>query len=181
MARMAAARGRRRTARICRSCTASPASSGLTEYELAWLPGYADSRPVRIGNAAYEQLQLDVYGELMDALHAARRFGLERQHAAWTLQHALIDHLRSIWREPDEGIWEVRGTAASFRPLEDDGVGRFRSRDPSAREYGLEGPVEHWRGVRDTIHADICRNGFDAERNTFVQYYGATTVDAALL
>jgi GH15 family glucan-1,4-alpha-glucosidase len=153
----------------------------LVEFALEWLPGFADSRPVRIGNAAYAQLQLDVYGELIAALHAARRFGIGASDAAWALQLVVIDHLDRIWREPDEGIWEVRGPRRHFVHSKLMAWLAFDRMIASAEMLGLEGPVEHWRGVRDAIHADICRNGFDADRNTFVQYYGATTVDAALL
>ncbi len=153
----------------------------LVEFALDWLPGFADSRPVRIGNAAYSQLQLDVYGELIGALHAARRFGIGASDAAWALQRVVIEHLEQIWCEPDEGIWEVRGPRRHFVHSKLMAWLAFDRMIASARMFGLEGPVEHWVEVRDTIHADVCRNGFDADRNTFVQYYGATTVDAALL
>jgi GH15 family glucan-1,4-alpha-glucosidase len=153
----------------------------LVEFALDWLPGFAGSRPVRIGNAAYSQLQLDVYGELVGALHAARRFGIGASDAAWSLQLVVIDHLERIWREPDEGIWEVRGPRRHFVHSKLMAWLAFDRMIASARMFDLEGPVEHWAQIRDAIHADICANGFDAERNTFVQYYGATTVDAALL
>jgi GH15 family glucan-1,4-alpha-glucosidase len=153
----------------------------LTECELDWLPGFADSRPVRIGNAAHSQLQLDVYGELVSALHAARRFGIGASDAAWALQLVVIDHLEQIWREPDEGIWEVRGPRRHFVHSKLMAWLAFDRMIASARMFGLEGPVARWAETRDAIHADVCRNGFDAQRNTFVQYYGATTVDAALL
>jgi GH15 family glucan-1,4-alpha-glucosidase len=153
----------------------------LVEFTLEWLPGFADSKPVRIGNAAYAQLQLDVYGELVAALHAARRFGIVASDAAWALQLVVIDHLDRIWSEPDEGIWEVRGPRRHFVHSKLMAWLAFDRMIASAEVFGLEGPVEHWREVRDTIHADICRNGFDNDRNTFVQYYGATSVDAALL
>jgi GH15 family glucan-1,4-alpha-glucosidase len=153
----------------------------LVESALDWLPGFAGSRPVRIGNAAYAQLQLDVYGELIAALHAARRFGIGESDAAWALQLVVIDHLERIWREPDEGIWEVRGPRRHFVHSKLMAWLAFDRMIASAVMFELEGPVEHWRQVRDAIHADIVGNGFDAHRNTFVQYYGATTVDAALL
>jgi GH15 family glucan-1,4-alpha-glucosidase len=153
----------------------------LVESALDWLPGFAGSRPVRIGNAAYAQLQLDVYGELIAALHAARRFGIGESDAAWALQLVVIDHLERIWREPDEGIWEVRGPRRHFVHSKLMAWLAFDRMIASAGMFELEGPVEHWRQVRDAIHADIVGNGFDAHRNTFVQYYGATTVDAALL
>ncbi|HEV8014510.1 MAG TPA: glycoside hydrolase family 15 protein [Stellaceae bacterium] len=153
----------------------------LVEFTLDWLPGFAGSRPVRVGNAAYAQLQLDVYGELIGALHAARRFGIGASDAAWALQLVVIDHLERIWREPDEGIWEVRGQRRHFVHSKLMAWLAFDRMIASAVMFELEGPVEHWRQVRDAIHADILSNGFDAQRNTFVQYYGATTVDAALL
>jgi len=153
----------------------------LVEFALDWLPGFADSRPVRIGNAAHSQLQLDVYGELISALHAARRFGIGASDAAWALQLVVIDHLERIWREPDEGIWEVRGPRRHFVHSKLLAWLAFDRMIASARMFGLEGPVDRWAQIRDAIHADICRNGFDAERNTFVQYYGASNVDAALL
>jgi GH15 family glucan-1,4-alpha-glucosidase len=153
----------------------------LVEYTLGWLPGFAASRPVRIGNAAYSQLQLDVYGELVGSLHAARRFGIGASDAAWALQLVIIEHLERIWREPDEGIWEVRGPRRHFVHSKLMAWAAFDRMIASARMFGLKGPVEHWTKLRDAIHADICANGFDAERNSFVQYYGATQVDAALL
>ena len=153
----------------------------LVEFTLDWLPGFADSRPVRIGNAAHSQLQLDVYGELISTLHAARRFGIGSSDVAWALRLVVIDHLERIWREPDEGIWEVRGPRRHFVHSKLMAWLAFDRMIASARMFGLKGPVEHWARIRDAIHADICRNGFDAERNTFVQYYGASTVDAALL
>ncbi|HEY3919833.1 MAG TPA: glycoside hydrolase family 15 protein [Stellaceae bacterium] len=153
----------------------------LVEFVLDWLPGFAGSRPVRIGNAAYSQLQLDLYGELIGALHTARRFGHDESDAAWALQLVIIDHLERIWREPDEGIWEVRGPRRHFVHSKLMAWLAFDRMITSAEMFRLKGPIEHWRRVRDAIHADICHNGFDAHRNTFVQYYGATTVDAALL
>ena len=153
----------------------------LVEFALDWLPGFAGSRPVRIGNAAYSQLQLDVYGELVSALHAARRFGIGASDAAWALQLVVIDHLEHIWREPDEGIWEVRGPRRHFVHSKLMAWLAFDRMIASARMFGLSGPVDRWGQIRDAIHADICERGFDAERNSFVQYYGATTVDAALL
>jgi GH15 family glucan-1,4-alpha-glucosidase len=153
----------------------------LPEYTLDWLPGFAASRPVRVGNAAHSQLQLDVYGELVGSLHAARRFGIGASDAAWALQLVLIEHLERVWREPDEGIWEVRGPRRHFVHSKLIAWAAFDRMIASARMFGLEGPVDHWTKLRDAIHADICVNGFDAERNSFVQYYGATQVDAALL
>jgi GH15 family glucan-1,4-alpha-glucosidase len=153
----------------------------LPERELPWLPGYENSRPVRVGNAAHEQLQLDVYGELMDALHVGRKADLDVDEEAWRVQKVLMAHLARNWQEPDEGIWEIRGTRRQFTHSK---IMAWVAMDRAVRAietYGLSGPLEEWRRVRDEIHEDVCRKGYDAERNTFVQYYGGKGVDAALL
>ena len=113
----------------------------LTEYELPWLPGYEDSRPVRIGNAAYEQLQLDVYGELMDALHACHRYGLESSPVAWNLQKKLLEYLEKIWDRPDRGMWEVRGEPRHFTFSKIMCWVAFDRAIKSVEQYGLEGPL----------------------------------------
>jgi len=153
----------------------------LQEFTLDWLPGFGGSAPVRVGNAAFSQLQLDVYGELIGSLHAARRYGIDGSEAAWSLASVIVEHLARIWHQPDEGIWEVRGSARHFVHSKLMAWVAFDRMIASASIYGLSGPLERWRRIRDEIHADICRNGFNAERNTFVQYYGGATVDAALL
>ena len=153
----------------------------LQEFTLDWLPGFGGSAPVRVGNAAFSQLQLDVYGELIGSLHAARRYGIDGSEAAWSLASVIVEHLARIWHQPDEGIWEVRGPARHFVHSKLMAWVAFDRMIASASIYGLTGPIERWRSIRDEIHADICRNGFNAERNTFVQYYGGATVDAALL
>jgi GH15 family glucan-1,4-alpha-glucosidase len=153
----------------------------LVEFTLDWLPGFADSRPVRVGNAAYAQLQLDVYGELVGALHASRRYGIDGSDEGWALQRVIIEHLEQIWREPDAGIWEVRGPPRQFVHSKLMAWLAFDRMIASARMFSLQGPIEHWQRIRDEIHDDICRNGFNAERNSFVQYYGGSNVDAALL
>jgi GH15 family glucan-1,4-alpha-glucosidase len=153
----------------------------LTELELPWLPGYGDSRPVRIGNAAFEQLQIDVYGELMDVAHVGRKFDLEANLEAWRVQRALMEHLARIWDAPDEGIWEVRGPRRHFthsRLMAWVAVDRSIK---AVEAYGLSGPIEAWSRLRARIHEDICARGFDAEKNSFVQYYSGKGVDAALL
>jgi GH15 family glucan-1,4-alpha-glucosidase len=153
----------------------------LTELELDWLPGYEGSRPVRIGNAASGQFQLDVYGEIMDALHQARRRGLEANEAAWSLQRTLLEFLESAWRQPDEGIWEVRGPRRHFTHSK---VMAWVALDRSVQaveRFGEDGPVGRWRALRDEIHQEVCREGFDSERQTFTQYYGSSELDAALL
>jgi GH15 family glucan-1,4-alpha-glucosidase len=153
----------------------------LHERELPWLPGFEDSRPVRVGNAAYAQLQLDVYGEVVDALYQGRRGGLPPSVEAWRLVCALIDHMETIWEQPDEGIWEVRGGRQHFthsKVMAWVAVDRVL-RD--AEQYGLEGPVERWRALRDRIHADVCARGFDATLGAFVQAYGSDQLDASVL
>ncbi|MGD9765658.1 MAG: glycoside hydrolase family 15 protein, partial [Candidatus Binatia bacterium] len=153
----------------------------LTEIELPWLPGYEASRPVRIGNAAHRQLQLDVFGELMDALDFARRAGLEPDPDAWRVERALMDYLESSWQLPDAGIWEMRGPRRDFTHSKVMAWVAFDRAVKAVEEFGLDGPVERWRRQRDAVHAQVCRDGFDRERNTFVQYYGGRELDAALL
>ncbi|MDB5394355.1 MAG: glucoamylase [Rhodospirillales bacterium] len=153
----------------------------LIEYEIPWLPGYAGSTPVRIGNAAAEQVQLDVYGEVLDALYTARKAGMEAEAADWDLECALVAHLESIWDQPDDGIWEVRGGRKHFTHSKVMAWVAFDRAVRSAEEFGLEAPVDRWRAVRDAIHLQVCERGFDPVRNTFVQAYGDTALDAALL
>lgn len=153
----------------------------LTEFELPWLPGYEASAPVRVGNAAVEQLQLDVYGEVMDAMHLALQEGVDHDPAAWQLQVTLMKSLETLWQEPDEGIWEVRGPRRHFTHSKVMAWVAFDRAIASATEYGLPGPVDRWREVARTIHDEICTKGFDASRQTFTQYYGSTHVDASLL
>ena len=153
----------------------------LLESTLDWLPGFAGSQPVRVGNAAHAQLQLDVYGELMGVLHAARRFGLDEGEGGWALQKVVMSRLEDIWGEPDEGIWEVRGPRRQFVHSKLMAWLAFDRMIASARLFGLDGPVDHWCAVREEIRSEICEKGFNIERNSFVQYYGASTVDASLL
>ncbi|MGE0257801.1 MAG: glycoside hydrolase family 15 protein [Alphaproteobacteria bacterium] len=153
----------------------------LAEYELPWLPGYENSRPVRIGNAAFEQLQLDVYGELMDALHACHRYGLEDSPVAWNLQKALLDYLENIWDRPDRGIWEIRGEPRQFTFSKIMCWVAFDRAINSVEQYGLEGPSEHWKDIRERICRQVLDRAYDPERNTFVQYYGGRDLDASLL
>jgi GH15 family glucan-1,4-alpha-glucosidase len=153
----------------------------LTELVLDWLPGYEGAKPVRTGNAAHKQFQLDVFGELMDALYVARRHGVDGEENAWRVQRVLAHYLESAWKEPDEGIWEVRGPRQHFTHSKVMAWVAFDRLIKSAEQYGLEGPVDRWRQARAAIHAEVCAKGFDAGRNTFVQYYGAKVVDASLL
>ncbi len=153
----------------------------LTELEIDWLPGYEGSRPVRVGNAAVRQYQLDVYGELMDALHLTRRLGLPPSDDAWRVQCAIMKFLERGWRDPDEGIWEVRGPRRHFTHSKVMAWVAFDRSIADVEQFDQRGPVERWRRIRDEIRADILTNGFDRERNAFVQYYGATSADASLL
>jgi GH15 family glucan-1,4-alpha-glucosidase len=153
----------------------------LTELELEWLPGFEQSRPVRIGNAAVHQFQLDVYGELIDALHQGRRQQLPDETVAWNFQLALMRFLAEAWTEPDEGIWEVRGPRRHFVHSKAMAWVAFDRAIKAAQRYRLEGPVDEWRAIRAAIHAQICRDGFSTTRNTFTQFYGSSEPDASLL
>jgi GH15 family glucan-1,4-alpha-glucosidase len=153
----------------------------LTEIELPWLPGYEASAPVRVGNGAAEQYQLDVYGELMDSLHQARGAGIAANPAAWHVQRVLLDFLESGWREPDDGIWEVRGPRRHFTHSKVMAWVALDRAVKAVERFGLRGPVERWRSLREDIHAEVCREGYDAERKTFTQFYGSSELDASLL
>jgi GH15 family glucan-1,4-alpha-glucosidase len=153
----------------------------LPEQELDWLTGYEGSRPVRIGNAAASQVQLDVFGELMDALYQARKGELVESQAGWALQVALMEHLQNIWMQPDEGIWEVRGPRRDFTHSK---VMAWVALDRSIRsseEFGLRGPVTKWRELRARIHRQVCERGFDPHLGSFVQFFGSKSLDASLL
>ena len=153
----------------------------LDEYLVGWLPGYGAGGPVRVGNAASKQFQLDIYGEIMDTLHLARGAGLEPEPDAWRIQLALLHYLESAWQLPDEGIWEVRGPRRHFTHSKVMAWVAFDRAVKDAEAFGLEGPVARWRQLRDAIHAQVCTAGFDAARNTFVQSYGSALLDASLL
>jgi GH15 family glucan-1,4-alpha-glucosidase len=153
----------------------------LTEFTVDWLTGYGGAAPVRIGNAAAGQRQLDVYGEVLDSFYQSRRMGLAAWDAEWDLECHLIEHLATIWHEPDEGLWEVRGGRRQFTHSK---VMAWVAMDRAVRsieEFGLPGPVETWRKLRATIHADVCRSGYNEELGSFVQSYGASNLDASLL
>jgi GH15 family glucan-1,4-alpha-glucosidase len=153
----------------------------LMEWELPWLAGYEGSRPVRIGNAAHTQLQLDVYGELMDALYQSRRGGLAENERAWAVECVLLEHLAKIWTQPDHGIWEIRGEPRQFTYSKIMAWVAFDRGIRSAEEFGMRGEVDTWKELRKAIHDDVCRNGYDVHRQTFVQAYGASELDACLL
>jgi GH15 family glucan-1,4-alpha-glucosidase len=153
----------------------------LTEWEVTSLPGYEGARPVRIGNAAAEQLQLDVFGEVMDALYHARRAGLDGGAAGWDLQRALIAHLEEIWRAPDEGIWEVRGGRQHFTYSKVMAWVAFDRAIKTCEEFGSDGPLERWRSIRSTIHEEVCREAFNPAIGAFAQSYGSAQLDASVL
>jgi GH15 family glucan-1,4-alpha-glucosidase len=153
----------------------------LDEYEVGWLPGYGGAVPVRVGNSASKQFQLDVYGEVMDTLHLARAAGLEPEPHAWEIQLALLNFLESHWQLPDEGIWEVRGPRRHFTHSKVMAWVAFDRAIKDVEAFGFAGPVERWRQVRDAIHAQVCAAGYDAKINAFVQSYGSPHLDASLL
>jgi GH15 family glucan-1,4-alpha-glucosidase len=153
----------------------------LPEWEAHWLPGYEGSKPVRIGNAARSQLQLDVFGEVMDALHQARCNGLAASESGWALQLAFLAHLERVWTEPDEGIWEVRGARRHFTHSKVMAWLAFDRAIRSAEKFGLDGPLDRWREVCAAIRADVLGRGFDRELGSFVQSYGSKQLDASLL
>jgi GH15 family glucan-1,4-alpha-glucosidase len=153
----------------------------LTEWEVSWLPGYANSRPVRVGNAAHEQFQLDVYGEVMDALEQARKGGLSVTEDGWEMQIALADHVCKVWDQPDSGIWETRGPKQHFVYSKVMAWVCFDRAIKGVEAHGLKGPVQAWRETRDRIHAEVCDKGFDASRNTFRAAYDSDLLDASLL
>lgn len=153
----------------------------LSEWEVPWLSGYQGAAPVRIGNAASAQLQLDVYGELIDAVYQARKEGLAPVASAWALQETLIEHLEQIWQDPDDGIWEVRGPRQHFTFSK---VMAWVALDRSVRDaehFELQAPLERWRQLRDRIHATVCEQGFDRSKNAFTQSFGSSELDASLL
>lgn len=153
----------------------------LLEMELPWLPGYEGSKPVRIGNAASEQRQLDVYGELLDTTYQCRRAGLELDEVGWRVERTLLHYLESIWKEPDWGIWEVRGPAQQFTHSKVMAWVAFDRAVKSIERFGLEGPVDRFRATRDAIHEEVCRRGFDPQLGSFIRSYDSRELDASLL
>jgi GH15 family glucan-1,4-alpha-glucosidase len=153
----------------------------LNEWEVSWLPGFGGARPVRVGNAAFTQFQLDVFGEILNAAHIARRSRLETTPDGWNLQKALLEHVEAVWDQPDEGIWEVRGGRRHFVHSK---VMAWVAADRAVKaveQFGLAGPVERWRALRDRIHAEVCARGFDRDRGAFVQAFGSQHLDASAL
>jgi len=153
----------------------------LSEWEVPWLSGYGNSRPVRIGNAAHSQLQLDVYGELMDALRQARIAGLDTLERAWAIQRELLNCLEELWTRPDCGIWEIRGPPRHFTHSKIMCWVAFDRAIKDAEQFHFECPLDRWRSIRDRIHEQVCTRGFDARRNCFVQSFESQQLDASLL
>ena len=153
----------------------------LMEWEVLWLPGYEASRPVRVGNAAVNQVQLDVYGEILDALYLAHQHGFPTTERGVAIGQATLGHLAEIWREPDEGIWEIRGPPQHFTHSKVMAWVAFDRAIKILESGKAEDPIAAWRRLRDEIHEDVCRNGFDPELGSFVQAYGSKSLDASLL
>lgn len=153
----------------------------LLEWEAGWLGGYEGARPVRVGNAAHAQLQLDVYGELIDAFHQSRMAKLELDDETWALECAVLNHLAEVWDRPDHGIWERRGQPKHYVFSKVMTWVAFDRGIKSAETFGFKAPLLHWRTLRDAIHRDVCNRGFDAEENAFVESYGSKLLDASVL
>lgn len=153
----------------------------LLEWEAGWLGGYEGGQPVRIGNAAHAQLQLDVYGELIDAFHQSRMAKLQLDEQSWALECAVLNHLAEVWDRPDHGIWERRGQPKHYVFSKVMTWVAFDRGIKSAETFGFKAPLLHWRTLREAIHRDVCNNGFDAEENAFVESYGSKLLDASVL
>jgi GH15 family glucan-1,4-alpha-glucosidase len=153
----------------------------LDEWEISGLAGYQGARPVRIGNAAAKQLQIDIFGEVMDALFQSGAAGLAPKGAEWNLQLKLLEHLETIWREPDQGLWEVRGGPRHFTHSKVMAWVAFDRAIKSVENFHVAGPLEHWRQLRAQIHAEVCERAYNAKLGAFVQSYGASTLDASAL
>jgi GH15 family glucan-1,4-alpha-glucosidase len=153
----------------------------LLEWTADWLPGYEGSQPVRIGNAAHAQLQLDVYGELIDAFHQARMAELDLDEGTWDLECKVLEHLAEVWDQPDQGIWEVRGAGLHYVSSKVMTWVAFDRGIKSAEKFRFDAPLDQWRRLRDTIFRDVCERGFDPEQNAFVESYGSKVLDASIL
>jgi GH15 family glucan-1,4-alpha-glucosidase len=153
----------------------------LPEWEVPWLCGYQGARPVRVGNAAAEQIQIDVYGEVMDALHHGRHGNLGASAEGWQLQRALLDHLENVWHEADHGIWEVRGRRQHFTNSKVMAWVAFDRAVKTIEQFNVEGPVERWRKLRRAVHDEVCQFGFDPSLGAFVQSYESKHLDASAL
>jgi GH15 family glucan-1,4-alpha-glucosidase len=153
----------------------------LPEVELDWLPGYMESRPVRVGNAASTQLQLDVFGEVMDVFHVARRYGLTLDGDSWRMQRAMLTTLEQVWREADEGIWEIRGPRRHFTHSRVMSWVAFDRAVKAVERSGLDGPVDRWRQIRDEIHREVCERAYHATKGAFTQHYETDELDSSVL
>jgi GH15 family glucan-1,4-alpha-glucosidase len=153
----------------------------LLEWEAGWLPGYGGAQPVRIGNAAHAQLQLDVYGELIDAFHQSRMAELKLDDISWALECKVLEHLAEVWDKPDHGVWERRGEGKHYVSSKVMTWVAFDRAIKSAERFGLEGPLDRWKLLRDSICRDVCDKGFDPEQNAFVESYGSQLLDASIL
>jgi len=153
----------------------------LLEWEAGWLPGYEGAQPVRVGNAAHAQLQLDVYGELIDAFHQSRMAELKLDEGSWALECRVLEHLTEVWDQPDHGIWERRGDGRHYVSSKVMTWVAFDRGIKSAERFGFDAPLDRWRILRDEIHRDVCENGFDREQNAFVESYGSQLLDASIL
>ncbi|WP_213739038.1 glycoside hydrolase family 15 protein [Bradyrhizobium sp. dw_411] len=153
----------------------------LLEWEASWLPGYEGAQPVRVGNAAHAQLQLDVYGELIDAFHQSRVAKLKLDEGSWDLECTVLDHLAEVWDQPDHGIWERRGDGAHYVSSKVMTWVAFDRGIKSAEKFGFKAPLERWRSLRDEIHREVCDKGFDPGLNSFVESYGSQLLDASIL
>jgi GH15 family glucan-1,4-alpha-glucosidase len=153
----------------------------LLEWEATWLPGYEGAKPVRIGNAAHAQLQLDVYGELIDAFHQSRVAKLKLDEGSWALERAVLEHLAEVWDQPDHGIWERRGEGRHYVSSKVMTWVAFDRGIKSAEQFGFDAPLDRWRALRDLICRDVCENGFDSRQNAFVESYGSQLLDASIL
>ena len=154
----------------------------LDEYELPWLVGYENSQPVRVGNAAFAQFQLDVYGEVIDALWQAIRAGMPPHPAFWAMLRGIIDYVAQHWENPaDNGMWEIRGEPKHFTQSKVMAWVAFDRAVKAIEAAEFVGPLEQWRQLRDRIHSEVIERGYDPERNTFTQYYGSKQLDASLL
>src|SRR5450432_127314 len=150
----------------------------LLEWEADWLPGYEGAQPIRVGNAAHAQLQLDVYGELIEAFHQSRMAGLELDETYWALGRAVVDHVAEVWDQPDHGFWERRGAGKHYVSSKVMTWVAFDRGIKSAEKFGFKAPLDQWRALRDTIHREVCVRGFDAGQNAFVESYGSKLLDA---
>jgi GH15 family glucan-1,4-alpha-glucosidase len=153
----------------------------LLEWEAGWLPGYEGAQPVRVGNAAHAQLQLDVYGELIDVFHQSRMAELKLDDGTWDIECTVLEHLADVWNQPDHGIWERRGDGRHYVSSKVLTWVAFDRGIKSAERFGFKAPLEKWRSLRDTIHRDVCEKGFDAAQNSFVESYGSHLLDASIL